>query len=140
MNTYTIREMDLGDYSKVFALWSHTEGMGLSDSDSEASISKFLKRNEGHSFVCTDGEEMIGTILCGHDGRRGFLYHVAVSTEHRKNGIGKRLVESALDSLTKSGIIKCHLMVFANNKAGNQYWNDTGWIKRDDILIFSKDT
>ncbi|WP_246369815.1 GNAT family N-acetyltransferase [Saccharibacillus deserti] len=140
MNKYKIREMNLNDYLKVFDLWSNTEGMGLSDSDSEESISKFLKRNDGHSFVCTDAEEIIGTILCGHDGRRGFLYHVAVSKEYRKNGIGKRLVESALDSLKKSGIIKCHLMVLGNNKIGNQYWNNAGWIKRDDILIFSKDT
>jgi len=91
LNKYKIREMNLNDYLKVFDLWSNTEDMGLSDSDSEESISKFLKRNAGHSFVCTDREEIIGTILCGHDGRRGFLYHVAVSKEYRKNGIGKRL-------------------------------------------------
>ncbi|MHA0858076.1 GNAT family N-acetyltransferase [Paenibacillus sp. CMAA1364] len=135
-----IREMNMNDYWEVFDLWSNTDGMGLSEADSEESIESFLTRNDGHSYVCIDGEKIIGTVLCGHDGRRGFLYHVAVLKEYRKSGIGKGLVESVLHSLKKAGIMKCHLMVYENNVMGNQYWNNSEWKRRNDILIYSKDT
>lgn len=139
MNIYTIREMVLGDYSYVYALWSMTEGMGLSESDSEESIAQFLIRNKGHSYVCTDGDVVIGTVLCGHDGRRGFLYHVAVHNEYQNKGIARRLIERALNSLKEVGIIKCHLMVYANNDLGHQFWEYVGWIRRDEIVLYSKD-
>jgi len=135
---YVCREMKIGDYQKVFALWSDTEGMGLSDSDSEEEIAKYLSRNPGHSFVCEYGDRIVGTILCGHDGRRGYIYHVAVSEEHRKRGIARMLLTKALDSLRNAGIRKCHLMVFGANLAGREFWEHVGWQRRDDIVIYSK--
>lgn len=135
---YSFREMKVQDYKMVFDLWSKTEGMGLSDADSEESIAFFLDRNAGHSFVCMHGDEIIGTILCRHDGRRGFLYHVAVSEEYRTGGVGSRLVDMALYTLRTAGIRKCHLMVYRENETGNRYWERAGWLKREDVLIYSK--
>lgn len=135
---YTYHEMTIEDYEEVYSIWSQTEGMGLSESDSEEEIGKFLRRNPGHSFVCKCEGKIVGTILCGHDARRGFLYHVAVLASHRNRGIGKTLVAKALESLRAAGIVKCHLMVFKDHEAGNQYWHEMGWQRREDILIYSR--
>lgn len=137
---YAIREMTIEDYEQAYALWSATAGMGLSESDSKESIASFLERNPGHSFVCACNEELVGTVLCGHDGRRGYLYHVAVSEAHRNKGIGKQLIQAALRSLRSAGIVKCHLMVFTDNEAGNQFWEKCGWERRKDIYIYSSST
>jgi predicted acetyltransferase len=135
-----IREIHIDDYREIYALWSRTPGMGLSDADSEQSIKKFLIRNSGLSFCYTEENKIIGTILCGHDGRRGYIYHVTVAEEYRGKGIGRTLVEKSLQSLTEAGINKCHLFVFADNETGINFWNSTGWIKRDDIFVYSKNT
>lgn len=136
---YTIREMDINDYEKTLELWTSTEGMGLSESDSKEAIAVFLERNLGHSFVCLDADEIIGSILCGHDGRRGFFYHAAVSTQYRSKGIGKRLIQHALATLKAAGIMKCHLMVYSDHLSGHRFWEHEGWVKREDVLLFSKD-
>jgi predicted acetyltransferase len=135
-----IREIHIDDYREIYALWSRTPGMGLSDADSEQSIKKFIIRNNGLSFCYTEENKIIGTILCGHDGRRGYIYHVTVAEEYRGKGIGRTLVEKSLQSLTEAGINKCHLFVFADNETGINFWNSTGWIKRDDIFVYSKNT
>lgn len=136
----TVREMVVSDYSEVYQLWSRTDGMGLNEADSEEAIRAFLTRNAGHSFVSVVEDEIVGTVLCGHDGRRGMLYHVAVTESHRKRGIGKKLVNQALDRLRSIGIQKCHLMVYAHNELGNEFWQREDWVRRDDILLYSKRT
>lgn len=140
MAVYAIREMTLEDYEKAYDLWAKTEGVGLGRSDTREEIGKFLERNPGHSFVCLFNDDIVGTVLCGHDGRRGFLYHVAVSKQHRSQGLGKKLVDAALDRLRSAGIHKCHLMVYAGNEAGQRFWEKTAWERREDILIYSKNT
>lgn len=133
-----IREINIDDYSEIYALWSGTPGMGLSDADSRGSIAKFLIRNQSMSFCVEEDGKMIGTILCGHDGRRGYIYHVTVDVEYRGRGIGRALVEKSLESLKTEGIDKCHLFVFADNKIGNDFWASSAWTKRDDIFVYSK--
>lgn len=135
---FIYREMKIEDYREVYSLWANTDGMGLSDSDSEEEIAKYLSRNPGHSFVCEHNGRIVGTILCGHDGRRGYLYHMAVAEPHRKHGIARTLLSKALHSLLEAGIRKCHLMVFGSNHSGRQFWEHIGWQRRDDILIYSK--
>ncbi|MNI06785.1 Acetyltransferase YpeA [compost metagenome] len=137
---HEIREMTIDDYELSIGLWRRTEGMALSEADSKESIHGYLNRNTGMSFVCADRGQILGTILCGHDGRRGYMYHVAVDPEYRGQAIGKKLVLSSLEKLRLEGISKCHLMVLADNEIGNEFWTRTGWIRRDGILLYSSDT
>jgi ribosomal protein S18 acetylase RimI-like enzyme len=134
------REMTIDDYEASYSLWKETDGMVLSDADSKPAIAGYLERNPGCSFVCEEGGRIIGTILCGHDGRRGYIYHAAVLPERRGHGIGKRLVDLSLAMLQAVNIMKCHLFVVADNEIGSQFWNHTGWVKRDGIIIFSANT
>ncbi|RAO99223.1 GCN5 family acetyltransferase [Petrotoga sp. 9PW.55.5.1] len=133
------REATIKDYDQMYHLWENTKGMGLSDSDTKENIEKFLNKNQGLNYVCEEEEKIIGTILCGEDGRRGYLYHLAVDKEYRRSGIGKQLVEIVLRNLKKRGIIKCHLFVYYENELGKTFWEKTGWYKRDELLIYSKD-
>ncbi|MEF3302973.1 GNAT family N-acetyltransferase [Paenibacillus sp. GYB003] len=134
-----VAEMELGHYEQMIELWNETEGLVLSEADAKPNIERFLRRNAGLSFVCMQDERVVGTIMCGHDGRRGFLYHVAVSRELRGNGIAKRLVERSLDGLRAAGVDKCHLFTLESNDIGNRYWSGTGWERRSGILLYSKD-
>ena len=133
-----ILEMQIQDYEEVYELWCKTPGMGLSDADKKENIEKFLTRNKGLSYICKIKDRIIGTILCGHDGSRGYVYHVTVAKEYRGKGIGKGLVEKSLERLKAEGIHKCHLFVFADNVTGNAFWASTGWSKREDIFVYSK--
>jgi len=130
-----IRHMLISDYDEVYKLWAGTSGMGLRTlDDSPEGIAKFLKRNPGTCFVAQIEDQPVGVILCGHDGRRGYIYHTAVQPEHRKNGIGKALVLAALDALKKEGIHKAALVVFCENDLGNQFWESVGFKKRNDLV------
>ncbi|MCL6603392.1 MAG: GNAT family N-acetyltransferase [Paenibacillus sp.] len=135
------RDMIITDYSAAYRLWESTEGMGLSSADSEEEIIRYLHRNPGLSQIC-EGEngEIAGTALCGHDGRRGFLYHVAVSGLYRGQGIGRELVKRCLNKLREEGIAKCHLMVLGDNELGRDFWSGLGWQFRDGIALYSQDT
>jgi len=130
--------MTLNDYYAVVALWEKTPGLALSDADSEKHIDLFLKRNQGFSFVAEAGNRIIGTVLCGHDGRRGFIYHLAVYDDYRKKGIGRNLVDRCLSKLKDAGIAKCHLFVLEGNNYAMTFWNRIGFHKREDIYIYSK--
>ena len=135
----TIREMVTSDYEKVYDLWIHTTGMGLNNlDDSEEGIAKFLKRNPSTCFVAEQEGKIIGVILAGHDGRRGFIYHTTVSQEYRKQGIGKALTDHALDALEKEGIHKVALVVFDRNQLGNAFWENQGFTIRNDLVYRNK--
>ncbi|MDT3428154.1 ribosomal protein S18 acetylase RimI-like enzyme [Paenibacillus forsythiae] len=135
------REMTKEDYSAAYGLWENTKGMGLSAADSREEIVRFLERNRGLSHVCiAKGGGLAGTALCGHDGRRGFLYHVAVDSRYRGTGIGRGLVARCLDRLRAEGIAKCHLMVIESNGDGQRFWSGIGWELRNGILLYSHST
>lgn len=133
----TIRTMKISDYSQALDLWKHTPGMGLSAADEKQEIEKFLLKNSSLCFTAFDGDKLVGTILCGEDGRRGYLYHLAVDMNYRKTGIGKSLVQKSLQALKEKGIQKCHLFVIADNAAGIAFWDHIGWELRKDIEIMS---
>ena len=137
--TYTIYEMQKDDYDEALALWQRCDGIGLSDADSSCAIGRFLDRNPGLCFVARQGADMVGTCLTGSDGRRGYLYHLAVDPKSRRQGIGQALVEKSFDALKSLNIQKCHIMVFKNNELGLIFWQGSGWKKRDDIAILSYD-
>jgi putative acetyltransferase len=140
MPEFTIREMKAGDYQEVFDLWQDGEGIGLSNADSEAKIHRFLERNPSLSFVAVHNGKIVGTILCGHDGRRGYIYHLFVADRHRNKGLGKRLVDKSLERLKAEGIDKCHLFVFTRNELGRNFWLNSGWTLREDLVVMSKAT
>lgn len=134
-----IRNMVIEDYNEVYKLWLSCAGMGLNDiDDSRAGIEKFLKRNPETCFVAEENGEIIGVIMVGNDGRRGYIYHTAVSPKERGRGIATRLVDRALSSLKKLGIIKVALVVFNKNEKGNSFWEQRGFVKREDLAYRNK--
>lgn len=134
-----IRIMNIDDYEKVYDLWIHTEGMGLNETDdSKEGIQKYLIRNPTTCFVAEENGEMIGAIMSGHDGRRGYIYHTTVKEEYRGRGIGKSLVESTMTALEQEGIHKAALVAFEKNISGNAFWENIGFTVRDDLVYRNK--
>ena len=132
-----IRPMTLADYEAVMALMAGTPGIAMRAADSPEAIGRYLARNPELSLVAEADEELIGCVFCGHDGRRGTLHHVVVAPARRGQGIGRALVEQALDGLAALGIYKTHLDVFADNEPALAFWQSTGWQRRGDIVRFS---
>lgn len=124
-------------YDDALALWKRCEGIGLSDADERAPLTAFLLKNPGLNFIALEEEKLVGTCLCGSDGRRGYLYHLAVDPSMRRCGIGKILVERTLQALAEQGIQKCHIMVFGSNESGLAFWKNEGWITRPEIVLMS---
>jgi len=135
MKNYTIRAMEESDYPGLKALWMTIHGFGIrSIDDSEEGVVRFLRRNPGQSVVAvSDAGEIIGGILCGNDGRRGYIYHTAVNPDYRRRGIGSELVDKALNALKSLGINKVALVVFSRNENGNAFWEKVGFTVRDDL-------
>ena len=134
----TLSSFSIEEYDKATSLWNICEGIGLSNADSKESIQYFLDRNPGMSFLAYDKSMLVGAILCGHDGRRGYIHHLAVHPDYRNHGIGQMLAEKSLAGLRSIGIQKSHLFIFNNNKEGIQFWKKIGWLKRFDISVISK--
>ena len=129
-----IRKMTIADYEKVYALWMSCKNMGFNDiDDSKEGISRFLERNPNTSFVAMENDELLGIILGGHDGRRGYIYHMSVAENHRKKGIGSSLVKECLESFKNEKISKVALLVFKYNENGNAFWEKQGFILREDV-------
>lgn len=121
----------------ALALWQTSEGLTLREADSPEALRRFLARNPGLSVAALQEGELIGVALCGHDGRRGYLHHVAVRPDQRRHGLGRQLVEACLTRLAAEGIAKCHLFVRADNAAARPFWQALGWQLRDDIDVWS---
>jgi len=139
-SSIAISLLTAGDLPPVLALWSETEGVGLNESDEPSQLQVFLKRNPGLSLVARAGHRIIGAVLCGHDGRRGYLHHLAVVPEYRQQGLGRRLVEACLTSLAAAGILKCSIFLYADNELGEAFWKRCGWSKRNDLQILQRPT
>lgn len=129
-----IRKMSANDGEKARALWADMPGIGLDDiDDSQDGLEKYLRRNPATCFVAERDGLIVGTILSGHDGRRGYIYHVAVRTSDRGRGIGRQLIEKALAALEQEKITKVALVVFADNADGNGFWEKMGFTARSDL-------
>ena len=131
----TIRLMQLEDYETVYALWLSCQGMGLNTvDDTRDGISRFLKRNPNTCFVAEEGGQLLGAILVGNDGRRGYIYHTAVSPAFQRRGLGTALVQRAMAALEAEGIAKVALVVFGRNQLGNAFWEKVGFTVREDLV------
>lgn len=132
-----VRVMTIEDYDKVYALWKKIKGFGIrSVDDSREGVARFLERNPTTSVVAEEDGKIVGAILCGHDGRRGCLYHVCVAPDYRMRGIGKSMVVFAMEALRKEKINKVSLIAFTKNDIGNAFWNEIGWTKRQDLNYY----
>jgi len=130
-----LRQMIADDYDAVYSLWLKTPGMGLNDvDDSRAGITKYLSRNPGTCFVAEDDEQIVGVILAGHDGRRGYIHHACVAVRHWNSHIGTRLVGAAVGALRAEGITKVAMVVFRRNERGNGFWQRLGFTDRPDLV------
>ena len=134
---YTIRTMTIEDYEGVYILWMTIKGFGMrSIDDSREGVERFLKRNPETSVVAVENGEIVGAILCGHDGRRGCLYHVCVREDMRMRGIGKAMVVFCMEKLKAEQISKVSLIAFTINDIGNAFWRQIGWTKREDLNYY----
>jgi ribosomal protein S18 acetylase RimI-like enzyme len=131
----SLRAFRINDYKEVFRLGEQAEGVGLNESDTRPAIASFLRRNPGLSFVAIKQDKIIGAVLCGHDGRRGYLHHLAVAKRYRGHGIGLRLVESCLAKLRAADVHKCNIFVFAGHAAGMSFWKHNDWKLRTDLRV-----
>ena len=132
-----VRIMTIEDYEGVYALWKKIKGFGIrSIDDSKEGVARFLKRNPTTSVVAEKDGRIVGSILCGHDGRRGCLYHVCVDEDYRRHGIGKRMVVFAMKALKEEKINKVSLITFTENDIGNAVWNTIGWTERLDLNYY----
>lgn len=134
-----IRTMTIDDYEAVYELWANTPNMGLRTlDDSREGIAFFLKRNPKTCMVSLDGEAVTGVILCGHDGRRGYIYHTVVHPGCREQGIGTALISAAVAALQEEGITRVCLNVMESNEEGKRFWTNRGWEKKDFLGFYSK--
>jgi len=134
-----IRNMTIDDYDVVYSLWMSCVGMGLNNlDDSKEGIEKFIHRNPDTCLVAVSDSEIIGVIMVGNDGRRGYIYHTAVNPDFRKQGIAKKLVDSAMSELSALGINKVALVVFDRNETGNAFWESQGFTVRNDLVYRNK--
>ena len=130
-----VRVMTIEDYDQVKELWNSIKGFGIrSMDDSREGVARFLKRNPTTSVVAEEDGKVVGAILCGHDGRRGCLYHVCVHKDYRMRGIGKSMVAFAMEALKKEEINKVSLIAFTKNDIGNAFWKEIAWTKRQCCL------
>jgi len=132
-----IRLMTVEDFDRVVALMRQTPGVTVRDADSSEMAARYLDRNPGFSFVAEQGGELVGCVMAGHDGRRGYLQHLIVEPAHRGAGLARRLVNASLDRLQAQGISKSHIDVLATNEAAMAFWEKIGWRRRTDIVRYS---
>mgnify|MGYP001178478682 CR=1 FL=1 len=129
--------MSAQDYDQVQQLWSRCEG--LSQPDSRAQVEALVQYHPGLSLVARNEEEIVAAILAGHDGRRGYLYHLAVDVAHRQQGLARRLVQHCLDQLETAGIPRCSVFVYQENEEASQFWKSLGWRQRPELKVFAVD-
>lgn len=129
--------MTIDDYGAVVELWRSCEGLSIRDADSRDGVQRYLARNPGLSFVAARGARIVGSIMAGHDGKRGYIQHLAVAEEARRQGVATSLVARCVDALRAEGIEKSHVHVLKNNGDGRAYWSKLGWRQRGEVVMYS---
>jgi ribosomal protein S18 acetylase RimI-like enzyme len=123
----TTREFKISDYDAALELWQRVEGLEIAEGDDRESVAQFLARNPRLSRVATDGSGTVGVVLCGHDGRRGHIYHLAIDPAYQGRGLGKRLIDECLKGLRQAGVKRAIIMVADDNRRGGEFWRHCGW-------------
>ncbi len=134
-----IRLMRIEDYDETWGLWIHTKEMALNNlDDSREGIRKFLRRNPSTCFVAKEEQKIVGVILAGNDGRRGYIYHLAVLEEARRKKIATKLLNAALEGLKKEGITEVAVLAKRSNECGNLFWEEENFDPREDLVYRCK--
>ena len=128
-----------GRYRRGTHIWEPMEGISLSKADEPQYLAEFLEKNADTCFVACIEKKVIGTVLGGSDGRRGYIYHLAVDPKFQRQGIGRSLLNQCLNAFRQAGIQKCHIFIVHGNQQGQDFWQAAGWIQREDIFLMSKD-
>ena len=132
--------MSESDLPAVLTFWRDMPGVGLNEGDTPAGLRLYLDRNPGLSLVARHGSQIVGAVLCGHDGRRGYLCHLAVLPEYRRQGLGRLLVDRCLAALASLGVPKCNIFLYTDNGPGEQFWKRCGWSAREDLKVLQRRT
>lgn len=133
------REFRIDDYDAAVALWKRVEGIEIAEGDSREEIAQYISRNPGLSRVAEEGSTIVGVALCGHDGHRGHIYHLAVEPTYQRLGLGKRLAEECLNGLRIAGIKRAIILVADNNDCGRSFWRRSGWEDIPGVLAMGID-
>lgn len=137
--TIRTRAFAIDDYDQACALWNAADGIEVCEGDARAEILAYLERNPGLSRVAEEGASMAGAVLCGHDGRRGFIYHLAVAPAFRGRGVGKLLIDECLHGLRAAGIPRVIILVAGDNSLGREFWLRTGWEEITGAIPMARD-
>jgi len=139
MAAVTTREFVLDDYDGATALWNDVEGVEICEGDSREEITAYLKRNPGLSRVAEADGKIVGVALCGHDGRRGWIYHLAVAPAYRRRKVGQRLLDDCARGLREAGLKRAIILVAGDNPAGHQFWLRNGWENIDGAIPMTRE-
>jgi ribosomal protein S18 acetylase RimI-like enzyme len=137
MNDVLYAPLQNSDYPAAMDLWNRVEGVRATETAAEFEM--FLARNPGLSIAARSGEKLIGAVMCGHDGRRGYLYHLAVDPAWARKGIGREIVSRCLVGLKQEQISRCTIFVIRNNELGKAFWLKNGWFVREDLEAMAFD-
>jgi ribosomal protein S18 acetylase RimI-like enzyme len=133
------REFRITDYDAALQLWQRVEGLEIAEGDDREGIAQFLARNSGLSRVALDGSTIVGVALCGQDGHRGHIYHLAIDPGYQRCGLGKHLLNECLDGLRRAGIKRVIIMVADDNERGTKFWERVGWEKIPGAILMGID-
>jgi ribosomal protein S18 acetylase RimI-like enzyme len=133
------REFGIDDYGAAVDLWNRVEGLDVAEGDDRETIRRFLARNPGLSWVATDKSKIIGAVLCGHDGRRGYIYHLAIDPAYERRGLGRRLIHECLAGLKRAGLERANILVAQDNRRGREFWRRCGWEDLDGAAPMGRD-
>jgi len=133
------REFSIDDYDAAIALWKKLEGLDVAEGDDRETIRRFLKQNRGLSRVATEGAKLVGAALCGHDGRRGYIYHLAVDPACQGHGLGRRMMDECLAGLKRAGLERANILVAKDNPRGLDFWRRCGWEDLDGAAAMGRD-
>ncbi len=134
-----VSKFTIDDYDRASTFWRETPGIGLACVESKERFTSFLERNPDLSFKLSDSDAIVGTILCGHDGTRGYLHHLAVAPSYRGRGMGRMMVDKSLEGLRRLGIRKCHFFIDSRNDEGNELWKTLDWTELKEVRVYSHD-
>lgn len=133
------REFGIDDYDAAVELWNRVEGLDVAEGDDRETIRRFLARNPGLSRIAADETKIVGAVLCGHDGRRGYVYHLAVDPEYHGRGLGRRLIDECLAGLKRAGLERANILVAKDNPRGLEFWRRSGWEDLEGAIPMGRD-